>query len=255
MAMDTNRPPNDSSTSVRSRRSSDSRPRTEKIAAMLEMTYAVMNRKLPEPAALAMMATDLAEELSDDQLAIGLKRLRKERDFVSVKDIILLSGGGNVQDVSEAHKAWDVLMDFVGKYVNSDAEGNYRPDQGVRTTPMPKLSQRITDVVRLTGGWRIYRCMTIESTPHVQKRFFDEYALWTNLQAIDNSKLLEPGEALKQLTAGTSSNPLSNEGAKPEVTRRVRKIPPVPTPAELRDRAAAQKAQLDQWATRRKAAK
>ena len=52
------------------------------------------------------MAQDLAAELSDEQLLRGLARLRKEREWVSVKAIIELSGAARDDGRPEVEAAW-----------------------------------------------------------------------------------------------------------------------------------------------------
>jgi hypothetical protein len=52
------------------------------------------------------MAQDLASELSDDQLLRGLARLRKEREWVSIKAIIELSGATEEDGRPGVEAAW-----------------------------------------------------------------------------------------------------------------------------------------------------
>jgi hypothetical protein len=52
------------------------------------------------------MAQDVSTELSDEQLLRGLSRLRKEREWVSVKAIIELSGAGQEDGRPEVEAAW-----------------------------------------------------------------------------------------------------------------------------------------------------
>lgn len=52
------------------------------------------------------MAQDLSAELSDDQLLKGLSRLRKEREWVSVKSIIELSGASGEDGRPGVEVAW-----------------------------------------------------------------------------------------------------------------------------------------------------
>lgn len=52
------------------------------------------------------MAQDLASELSDDQLLRGLERLRKEREWVSVSEIIKLSGAAEDDGRPGVEVAW-----------------------------------------------------------------------------------------------------------------------------------------------------
>lgn len=66
--------------------------RQQWIGDELLKTYLAMDKPRPAMEVMAIMASDLAEELSDEQIAQGLSRLRKEREWVSVKAIIELSG-------------------------------------------------------------------------------------------------------------------------------------------------------------------
>lgn len=57
-----------------------------------------MDKPRPSIEVQAIMVRDLAEELSDEQIVCGLSRLRKEREWVSVKAIIELSGKAEGDD-------------------------------------------------------------------------------------------------------------------------------------------------------------
>lgn len=79
--------------------------RTEWIADRLLETYYVMNKPSPMPAALIIMASDVSE-LSDEQLVRGLSRLRKEREWVTVKAILELSGAAEEDGRPGVEAAW-----------------------------------------------------------------------------------------------------------------------------------------------------
>lgn len=66
--------------------------RQQWIADELLKTYLAMDKPRPAVEVQALMVRDLSEELSDEQIVRGLSRLRKEREWVSVKAIIELSG-------------------------------------------------------------------------------------------------------------------------------------------------------------------
>jgi hypothetical protein len=80
--------------------------RTRWIVDKLLTTYLAMSKPHPVPVVLATMAEDLAAELSDDQLLRGLSRLRKEREWVSVKSIIELSGAASEDGRPGVEVAW-----------------------------------------------------------------------------------------------------------------------------------------------------
>ncbi len=65
-----------------------------------------MDKPRPDPDVIATMAEDLALELSDEQLQRGLSRLRKEREWVSVKAIIELSGASSDDGRPGVETAW-----------------------------------------------------------------------------------------------------------------------------------------------------
>jgi hypothetical protein len=80
--------------------------RSRWITDQLLMTYASMSKPEPNPVVVATMAQDLASELSDEQLLRGLARLRKEREWVSVKAIIELSGAADEDGRPGVEAAW-----------------------------------------------------------------------------------------------------------------------------------------------------
>jgi hypothetical protein len=79
--------------------------RTQWIADCLLTTYLVMDKPTPAPAILAVMAEDLCE-LSDEQLLRGLSRLRKEREWPSLKAILELSGAAEEDGRPGVEAAW-----------------------------------------------------------------------------------------------------------------------------------------------------
>jgi hypothetical protein len=110
---------------------------------------------------------------------------------VRLADILQRIPGLEVpQSEAEARKAWDVLMGFVTKYVGNDIYGTFGPEHGWFPQLYPKLSDRILDAVRRTGGWRVYKCMRDTDFPFIQKRFFEEYAAWSAVGRVVGDKLL-----------------------------------------------------------------
>jgi hypothetical protein len=122
---------------------------------------------------LRIYADDLAD-LSRKQLETALTRARRElKFFPKIAELRDLAGASPKQGQdAEGRKGWDVVTQFVGKYVGNDVYGNFGPEHGWHAKTFPKLSDRILDTVRRTGGWKVYKCMTDEDFPFVQKRFF-----------------------------------------------------------------------------------
>src|SRR5215472_7360797 len=112
------------------------------------------------PQRIRIYAADLSD-IPEEQLAIAFQRSRRElRFFPKIAEIRELAGVGHGQQQdAEAHAAWDELMKFVRKYVGNDVYGNYGPEHGWYPR-YPKLSDRVLDTVRRTGGWRVYAYMT-----------------------------------------------------------------------------------------------
>ena len=135
--------------------------------------------------------------------------------------------------------------------MSNDVYGNYGPDHGWCPNTFPKLSQRILDTVRRTGGWRTYKCMTDQDYPHQQKRFFEEYAAWTAVEHTAPAKLLTAMPAF-QLMAKPMDIPKSEPRPVP-ITQQVtlKKVPVRPTPEQMHDRAAVQKQALEDWRRQR----
>jgi hypothetical protein len=159
--------------------------------------------------------------------------------------------GSSLDQKSESHKAWDILLSFVSKWVQSDTEGTYRISRGVRSSEPPELSQRILDTVRRTGGWKTYKCMTNDDYPFVQKRFFEEYAVWSAVEAIEPGRLLTAPTAMRALAAPRAEWP------KPTATKPLETLPlkakviPQPlTEVQLRDRREMLRQQVESLKTR-----
>lgn len=175
--------------------------RTEVLVAKLARFYSVMGHRPEEPGALALMAEMLTQTATDDQINGALSRCARECRFpVRMPDILQRIPGQEVPQLeAEARKAWDVVTQFVKKFVSNDVHGNYGPEYGWYPKTFPKLSDRILDTVRRTGNWRTYRLMTEEDFPYMQKRFFEEYQAWTAVELIESDRLLTAPVQLKQL--------------------------------------------------------
>jgi len=167
-----------------------------------------------------------AEDLVDipqDALAMAFTRARRELDYppgVSEIRRLAMADEGSKLD-AEMRSSWDLTIRFADKYVGNDVHGNYGPEHGwygaqydregkvKRPATYPQLEQRVLDVVRRTGGWKQYRCMTEDDQPFQQKRFFEEYRAWAAVeQVVDPSKLL-PMPAIKQLLGDEGKQPKS----------------------------------------------
>jgi hypothetical protein len=212
--------------------------RSEAIVLKLARFYGVMGHRPDEPGALALMAEILTQSASDGQIDSALTRCAHECRYpVRLSDILQRIPGLEVpQAEAEGRKAWDVLMGFVNKYVGNSVYGVFGPDHGWHPTNYPKLSDRISDTVRRTGGWSLYKCMTDADFPFVQKRFFEEYAAWVSVEQVVPGKLLTERPRLRLV-------PKPIEIPKPEIQPKpageqalVMKIPEPLTEAQIRDR-------------------
>jgi len=175
---------------------------SEALVAKLARFYSVMGNRPDEPGALALMAEILCRSATDDQIAQAMMRCARECRYpVRLSDFLQRIPGQEIPKLeAEARKDWDVLIQFVGKYVDNDVHGNYGPEHGWYPKTFPKLSDRLLDTVRRTGGWRVYKLMDEESFPFQQKRFFEEYQAWTAVERIDSEHMLmTPTAQVKQL--------------------------------------------------------
>jgi hypothetical protein len=189
------------------------------------------------PARIRVYVQDLAD-LSPEQLAVGFARARRGlKFFPRISEIRELAGAtaeGN--EDAEARAAWDVLMSFVSCYVQSDVFGNYSPDQGCRTTPMPVLSQRILDTVRRTGSWRAFKCMTFSDFPFQQKRFFEEFKAWDAVNAVPVVRLALPGKPRRALAERSKTKPCATD-PKPSIGESARpSLGEFPNPPQTQER-------------------
>jgi hypothetical protein len=197
-----------------------------------------MGSRPDEPGALALMSEILTQSATDQQIDGALTRCARECRYpVRLSDILQRIPGLEISlSEAETRRDWDVLIRFVSKYVGNDIYGSFGPEHGWYPKRYPKLSDRILDTVRRTGGWKVYKCMTDGDFPFVQKRFFEEYAAWTAVGLVSPHKLLEDRQPL-QLIAKPMAEP------KPEIQPKrteqqvvLKKIPEPLTEAQIRDR-------------------
>jgi len=180
---------------------------------------------------LRINAEDLVD-IPQDALVRAFARARQELDYLpGVSEIrrLAMADTGSRLD-AEMRSAWDLTIKFVDKYVSNDIHGNYGPEHGwhgprfdregnvTRLASYPELEPRILDVVRRTGGWKQYKCMTENDQPFQQKRFFEEYKSWLAVEQVtDTSKLLAM-PMVKQLPAEKKDLPASVKPIRPART-------------------------------------
>ena len=176
--------------------------RSESLILKLARFYSVMGHRPDEAGALALMAEILTQSATDGQVDRALTRCARECRYpVRLPDILQRIPGLEVpQSEAEARKAWDVLMDFVNRYVGNNVHGIFGPEHGWYPKSYPKLSDRILDTVRRTGGWKVYKCMTDGDFPFVQKRFFGEYAAGAAVERVVLGELLTEVPQLQLVT-------------------------------------------------------
>lgn len=194
---------------------------------------------------------DLSEEQFSRAITVAIQRLKFFPKPAELRELAGATGSAVDRD-AESRKAWEVVIAFAAKWVQSDAEGSYVISRGVRSSEPPQLSQQILDTVRRTGGWRVYKCMTNEDLPFVQKRFFEEYAAWVAVEQIVPGKLLTE-MPLRQLIAKPMNPPTIAEKKLPQCAMpavRPKAIPEPLTEAQLRDRREILRQQVESLKTR-----
>jgi len=228
---------------------------------MLTAFYAAMGNPPEARGALGVMATALAQRAEPKAINAALNRCMTECRYpVRLPDIFQRIPGFDVDLNAEKRLAWDTLEKFVRKYVSNDVFGNYGPEHGSFPQTFPQLAPRLLDTVRRTGGWRVYKSMTDEDFPHQQKRFFEEYEAWSEIQhvAMDPGKLLEMPRAKKYLQSKAMDPPQPVRATMPPApnTNRpaVRDLGQPATPEQIRDRAATAKAWADNYLKSRQTA-
>lgn len=169
-----------------SSRSSDDRKRVLKL---LHTFYAAVGNPPTVDGALAVMAKALLSKASIDQITVALDACMFEKFPVRIPHILAQIPGLDVDANAEKRLAWDVVEAFVSKWLR------WNEDRTIATVEpgAPELSTRIRDTVRRSGGWTVYLRMTDEDFPHQQKRFFEEYEAFDEIQAVaaDPRRVLE----------------------------------------------------------------
>jgi hypothetical protein len=227
--------------------------RHELLLQKLIRFYSVMGHRPDDPGALSCMA-EILEVYPDALIDVALNGSMRECRFpVRMPDILTRIPGQEVPQLeAEGRKAWDLVLEFTRRYVDCDAHGNYGPEHGWYANSFPKLSQRILDTVRRTGGWRAYKCMTDADYPHQQKRFLAEYTAWAAVEQTPLPKLLTQMPALRLIGKMDKPKPKPAEPAK-VATAPIKPIlhqEPM-TEAQLADRREMLRQQTEQLRSRR----
>jgi hypothetical protein len=199
-----------------------------------------MGNRPDEPGALALMAEILCESATDAEIAHAMTRCARECRYpVRLSDFLQRVPGQEIPEPeAEARQAWDLVISFAGKWVQSDPEGNCMISRGVRSSEPPKLSDRILDTVRRTGGWKIYIRMTDEDFPFAQKRFFEEYDAWIAVEKVELPKLIRETPLLQLVAKPMDARRIAAPNQKPpaEPALKAKAVPGPMTEAELQDR-------------------
>jgi hypothetical protein len=228
---------------------------TAQLAEQLVILAEAFGESLTAPR-LRIYVEDL-EDLAPEQLSMACVRARRElKFFPRISEIRELAGASpESSDDAEARAAWDVLMNFVSRYVQSDVFGNYAPDQGCRSTPMPILSARILDTVRRSGSWRAFKCMTPSDFPFQQKRFFEEFKAWNAVNAVPVARLALPGKPIRALAEGSAKAKPCATDPKPSVCESARPSASVlkefPNPQQIHERREVLRQQVELLAKQR----
>jgi len=188
---------------------------------------------------IRIYASDL-EDIPQDVLAGAFRQARRTKKFFpKISELLFLCGEMPEQQAdAEVRAAWDLLIQFTNKWVGSTVHGEYLPQNLRPWRQMPVLSQRIADVVRRTGGWKAYKCMTEDDQPFLQKRFFEEYKAWDVVQAVPESLLLMAREMTNQLPGEVQKKSAQVNEREPETEgpALVKTMPTPPTDQELAER-------------------
>lgn len=163
--------------------------RTERVLSFLGTFYAAMGNAPNVEGALAAMAKVLVSKASDQDIAAALELCMSETYPVRLPHILAKLPGTEQADKNAAKRiAWDTVERYVNKW------GRWNDDRTVCTieAKAPRLDQRLLDTVRRSGGWSVLMRMTDTDFPHQQKRFFEEWEAWVEVERIeDRNKLLE----------------------------------------------------------------
>lgn len=115
---------------------------------------------------------DVLVEIPREKLEPVFYKLRRETTVFPQVPEIREAALGNEQ--TEALAAWEEAIRFCSKYVDCDPFGNFGPEHGWYKS-WPRLSDRILQTVRMTGGWRSLKLMDDNDEPFLRKRFLEAY--------------------------------------------------------------------------------
>lgn len=261
------------------------------IIRSLNCFYDLVGHRPQEPDTIAKMAMYLGQQATPQQVDAALDRCVRECRYpVRLPDITQRIIGMEVPVVeAQMRAAWDVVIQFVDKYIGSDPEGNFGPEFGrysrrragwdehgnpkYQAATYPKLPQRLLDCVRRTGGWEQYKLMTIDDQPFLQKRFFEEYQAWVAVENVkhDDKEFAELAAhmpalrliadrmgASKAIDAKPADRPLTDDEIRAEwraldekLGFRAKPAPSEPhSAAGMRERRAQAKQQVKEWVAR-----
>jgi len=154
---------------------------------MLTLFYATMGNPPEVVGALASMAITLTKRATPKSVSMALEQCMSEIYPVRLPHILAKLPGTEQADKNAAKRiAWDT----VERYVNKWGRWNGDRTQGRIEKEAPLLDQRLFDTVRRTGGWSVYMRMTDADFPHQQKRFFEEWEAWVEVERLEGRKQL-----------------------------------------------------------------
>jgi hypothetical protein len=199
--------------------------------------YSVMGSRPDEPGALALMAEILCQSATDEQISLSMTRCTRECRYpVRLPDLLQRIPGHEVSGPeAEARRAWDELLQFVRMYVSNDVYGNYGPEHGWYPSAYPKLSDRLLDTVRRTGGWKVYARIDEDNFPFIQKRFFEEYGAWAAVERLSASEFLASAPRMR-LASKSINQPVEAVHPNNSPVVKARPIPKPMTDAERKER-------------------
>lgn len=193
--------------------SQSSDDRTERVLRLLHTFYGAVGNPPTVDGALALMAKALVAKASIEQITIGLDACMFEKFPVRLPHILGRIPGIDADVNAEKRLAWEVVEKFAKKWLR------WNDDRTVASIAAgaPELTTRIRDTVRRSGGWSVYLRMTDEDFPHQQKRFFEEYEAYDEIQhvAADPTKLLEMPRVKELVAAKAFPAPSVRKFAQP----------------------------------------
>jgi hypothetical protein len=172
--------------SSESSRSADDR--FERVLTFLHTFYGAVGNAPNVEGSLAAMARVLMSKASDQDIIAALELCMSETYPVRLPHILGKLPGTEQADKNAAKRiAWDTVERYVNNW------GRWNDDRTVCTIEAnaPRLDQRLLDTVRRSGGWSVLMRMTDADFPHQQKRFFEEWEAWVEVERIQDRKLLE----------------------------------------------------------------